>query len=216
MCVVFQERGTGLYTRAFCPMTSRDSSVGRASDWRSEGRWFDPGLWRILFCHSFFLFLESVRSTGPKLWKSNSFSILIVFQNILGGLDESLTLCLHMYASISNIYLDSCHSTTTTSTSCIHIIIITCSLLLSKLTTPPCNHVDEYSWDVFSASHHSKTRDTILYSPNTLRLRWCTAHQACVPFTLGKGLYHAAIHTCTTTLHCSDRKWENTQQIKLD
>ena len=28
---------------------SRDSSVGRASDWRSEGLWFDPGSWH-LFC----------------------------------------------------------------------------------------------------------------------------------------------------------------------
>ena len=28
---------------------SRSSSVGRASDWRSEGLWFDPGLWQHFF-----------------------------------------------------------------------------------------------------------------------------------------------------------------------
>ena len=36
---------TFLTLRMSPPQLSRDSSVGRASDWRSEGHWFDPGSW---------------------------------------------------------------------------------------------------------------------------------------------------------------------------
>ena len=37
-------------TMTFAHWTSRDSSVGRASDWRSEGPRFDPGSRQVLIC----------------------------------------------------------------------------------------------------------------------------------------------------------------------
>ena len=49
------------YHRAWLATGSRYSSAGRASDWRSEGPWFNPG-WRHITgsCHIFFLLTNHI------------------------------------------------------------------------------------------------------------------------------------------------------------
>ena len=51
---------------------SRDSSVGRASDWRSEGHWFDPGSWQSFA-------ILALLSMYDEFWLRSSYSTVSEF-----------------------------------------------------------------------------------------------------------------------------------------
>ena len=63
----------------YCIPVSRYSSVGRASDWRSEGPWFDPGWRQLIF------FVCTIWSGGPRPSPRSRIVFALVAQSVEHG-----------------------------------------------------------------------------------------------------------------------------------